>query len=282
MRKIGLSLLFVVFFAVLHAQTDYNVQISVEEVKAKAAFQLDSILLQHHLLNQPYQNYLNGNDVYFSNYTPLFYLALLLVAFLGIIRMLDIQLFGKMMQGMLQPMRYKQAMDQVKSTNSITQILLNVFACTVIGFFVFLVINQKQSLIDGNQQMGLKIVSCITLIGIIYIGKYLILQFLGWLLNIEKLIKEYIYHVFLYLKFCGIFLLPLVFLLAFAPTHWQPIINIISLIVITVSMFLRYLNSWSSVSNVTSFNRFHFFTYLCASEILPLLLLGKLILNNIR
>ncbi len=57
------------------------------------------------------------------------------------------------------------------------------------------------------------------LIATIYIGKYFILNIAGWIFGISNVADTYIFIVLLINKMLGIFLLPILILLAF-PTGW--------------------------------------------------------------
>jgi hypothetical protein len=75
-------------------------------------------------------------------------------------------------------------------------------------------------------------------------------------------------------------LLPFVLLIAFAsPAYASPAI-IVSGILVALLFVSRYIRSWQVFGSFFQFSKFHFFTYLCASEILPLAVLMKLLVRG--
>jgi hypothetical protein len=114
---------------------------------------------------------------------------------------------------------------------------------------------------------------------ILYLGKYIILQIVGYIFNVKDLVSTYVFVVFLINKVLGILLLPFILMLAFSkPAYYT--IAIVGAAILTILLFLyRYLFSLTSVRNKLHISSFHFFLYLCAFEILPLLLLYKFIVQ---
>jgi hypothetical protein len=114
---------------------------------------------------------------------------------------------------------------------------------------------------------------------VLYLGKYICLQLVGLIFNVKELISTYIFVVFLINKVLGILLIPFILMLAFSkPAYYA--ISIVGAAILTFLLFLyRYLFSLTSVRNKLHISSFHFFLYLCAFEILPLLILYKLIVQ---
>jgi hypothetical protein len=113
----------------------------------------------------------------------------------------------------------------------------------------------------------------------LYLGKFICLQLVGYILDQKEIVNTYLFVVFLVNKMMGILLVPFILLLAFS----KPIFSTIAIygaLFLTVLLFLyRYIFSVSSVRNQLHISSFHFFLYLCAFEILPLLILYKLIVQ---
>ncbi|MBK9479360.1 MAG: DUF4271 domain-containing protein [Bacteroidia bacterium] len=112
-----------------------------------------------------------------------------------------------------------------------------------------------------------------------YFIKISTVNFLGFLLKIEREIKEYVFAVFLYNHFIGLGLIPVVVLLAFVPTIPQNIVFICAAACFLASFLLRAIRSYGNVSGTSRFSVFYLFLYLCALEILPLVVITKLIIN---
>lgn len=114
---------------------------------------------------------------------------------------------------------------------------------------------------------------------VLYLGKFICLQLVGFIFNVKELVSTYVFVVFLINKVLGILLLPFILMLAFSkPAYYT--IAIGGAAILTILLFLyRYLFSLTSVRNKLHITSFHFFLYLCAFEILPLLILYKFIVQ---
>jgi hypothetical protein len=119
----------------------------------------------------------------------------------------------------------------------------------------------------------------VILIASIYLVKFVFLNIVGWIFGISNVTDTYIFIVFLINKMIGIFLLPIIALLAFpTPVLYQAVLTI-SYILVGGMLFYRFIISYRPVRNEIKLNRLHFFLYLCAFEIAPLLLIYKVLLT---
>jgi hypothetical protein len=92
----------------------------------------------------------------------------------------------------------------------------------------------------------------------------------------------YIFVVFIINKVIGIFLLPFLVLLSFLQGNAYIVALVLSWCGISLLLIYRFLLTYTSVRNQVRFNPFHFFLYLCAFEIAPLLLIYKALLFFFR
>ncbi len=116
---------------------------------------------------------------------------------------------------------------------------------------------------------------CFLALMTIYLIKFLSLKFSGWLFNISPTTDSYIFIVFIINKILGIYLLPFLILLAFTEGNIYEVALTISYIGIFVLLVFRFILSYGLIQNQIRLNPFHFFLYLCAFEIIPLLLIYK-------
>ena len=112
-----------------------------------------------------------------------------------------------------------------------------------------------------------------------YFIKISTFNFLGFLFKIEKELKEYVFTIFLYNHFVGVGLIPVVVLLAFVPGMAQHEIYISGGLFFVLAFLLRTFRSYGNVSGSSRFSIFYLFLYLCALEILPLVVITKLIID---
>jgi len=113
----------------------------------------------------------------------------------------------------------------------------------------------------------------------LYLGKYICLEIAGSVFNTKELVKSYIFIVFMVNKVLGFLLVPFVLILAFAKPIYYTVAIYGAAGVAILLLLYRYLFSLTSVRNKLHLSSFHFFLYLCAFEILPLLILYKLVVQ---
>jgi Domain of unknown function (DUF4271) len=114
---------------------------------------------------------------------------------------------------------------------------------------------------------------------VIYLVKYIGLQISGWLFGMKEVAETYRFMVFLINKVVGILLLPTTVVLALGSPGLQPVLVVVSLIGLAMLYIYRYIIAFPLVRNHTRLSSFHFFLYLCAFEIIPVLLIYKLLLT---
>lgn len=116
---------------------------------------------------------------------------------------------------------------------------------------------------------------CATFFTIIYTGKYFILYAIGWLFNANQAAITYTFIFFSIQKIIGLLLLPISILFVFANMDMQKIIMVGSIGIVGLLFLYRYIASYNIVRTNIAVSRLHFFIYLCAFEILPLLIALK-------
>ena len=119
------------------------------------------------------------------------------------------------------------------------------------------------------------------LLSIVYFGKFLFLQFAGWVFNSREAAMNYTFTVFLVNKVLGISLVPFLFLMAFSASTLREVAFTVSVGLTGLLLLYRYVVSFANIRNTLKVNALHFFLYLCAVEILPLLVLYKLMADYI-
>ncbi len=120
---------------------------------------------------------------------------------------------------------------------------------------------------------------CLAALAGIYLTKFLVLKIFGWLLRATTATNTYIFVVFTTNKILGILLLPLILGLAFTGGNLFETFLAICLAVVGGLFVYRYYLSFVSVHRLLRINLFHFLLYLVALEIVPLLLINKLMVQ---
>ncbi|HVZ57450.1 MAG TPA: DUF4271 domain-containing protein [Chitinophagaceae bacterium] len=116
-------------------------------------------------------------------------------------------------------------------------------------------------------------------LGLIYLGKFLVLKILGWIFNIPTASNAYIFIVFVINKVIGVFLLPFLVLLAFTDGTLYQVSLFLSAIGVGGLYLYRFFLSYAAVRNQVKVKPFHFLVYVLSCEVAPLLLIYKLLLR---
>jgi len=212
----------------------------------------------------------------FKDLDWLVYLVGGVVALLGIIRLTYLKYFSDLFRAFLNPtLSQRQLKDQL-SQSPFPNFLLNAFFSVSLGVYLYLLMYRQQYIF--NADAWLLIPGLILLVALIYGVKHVVLRFCGWLFGNNDLADAYIFILNLINKVLGILLVPFLVILAFCEPEIARAFLYISLFFIVLMIGYRYVRSYSVVKQYLSFSRLHFFLYLCAFEVAPVLLLTKVLL----
>jgi hypothetical protein len=174
-------------------------------------------------------------------------------------------------------LRQKQTRDQLLQDN-LASLLINLLYFMSAGLFMTLLVIYYQW---ASVEFWILALVSVGALVVIYLGKYLFLLFSGWVFNAREAAGSYIFLVFMVNKVMGVLLLPFLLILAFAkPAVAAPAVTI-SLVMVGLLFAYRYFVSFNAIRNKLKVNVLHFFLYLCAVEVLPLLLIYKLLISYI-
>ena len=108
----------------------------------------------------------------------------------------------------------------------------------------------------------------------VFLGRLLMLNLAGVIFNRLRILKEYLYNIFIFNKLTGMAVLPLVFLLVYTRGILQDLVFWLTLAVVS-GIFLMRLIRGVVFSYKKDILIFYMFLYLCALEIAPLVLLYR-------
>lgn len=172
-------------------------------------------------------------------------------------------------------MRQQQLREQLSQT-PLPSLFLNILFFCASGMFLAFVARYYEILPEQNLWL-LGGYSCVLVIAI-YLGKYIILKVMGWIFNVSNATDTYIFIIFMVNKMIGIALVPVLILMAFPYGSFLPVIITLAFIMLALALIYRFIISYKPIRNEIKVSRFHFFVYLCAFEIAPLLLIYKVLL----
>lgn len=217
----------------------------------------------------------------YESQTADFYLLLSLCIMLGIIRFVDVRYFYNLWLAFWNPtLSVRQLKDQLQNAG-LPNFLMNLFFTITEGAYLYYVVKFYTPGRSDVIPSSLLILMLITGTGIIYLVKYSAVRFSGWAFRVEVITEQYLFNVFLVNKILSVVLVPFIIILAFADREVAGQMVVISFIILGIMLLNRYLRSWQVFGSFFQYSKFHFFMYLCASEILPLAVLMKLLVKGL-
>ncbi|MGH2553183.1 MAG: DUF4271 domain-containing protein [Chitinophagaceae bacterium] len=203
----------------------------------------------------------------------LFYLFVFLLIVFAIIRRVFPKYFNDLFRLLFRTTLKQRQLREQLLESPLPSLLWNVFFIISGGLYTtFIIQHFELNTIDNFWLMFL--LSSLALSGI-YLIKFLGLKISGWLFNVSEPANAYIFIVFIINKMIGILLLPFIILAAFTSGGVYFISLNLSWYLIAGLFFYRIILTFRAVHNQINVNPFHFFLYICAFEIAPLLLIYK-------
>lgn len=209
-----------------------------------------------------------------TNTDLVFYVLIFIIFFLALIKNSFPKYFNSIFSLSFQAtFRQTQTREQM-SQNFFPAFMLNVLFILSGGLFITLFAQfYKWTTIPFWQLF----IYSTTILGIIYIIKYFVIFFTGWVFDSPDAAAEYRFIVFLINKLMGILFIPILFVIAYTDDEVKKIAITIALCIAGLLIALRYLVSLARIRKNLNLAAFHFFIYLCAVEIMPLLVIYKLL-----
>jgi hypothetical protein len=189
--------------------------------------------------------------------------------------------FGKYFQNLFAvffraSMKQKQIREQLLQT-PLASLLLNLLFVAVGGLYAAFIIHNR----GGSHGINFWLLYgyCAAGLALVYLGKFFVLKVLGWTLRMTASTDTYIFIVFLCNKILGIFLLPVLLAAAFGDAGTVTVAMTVSYVLVIGIFLYRYISAYGYINREVRTSRFHFFLYLCAFEVAPLLLIYKVLLK---
>ena len=204
----------------------------------------------------------------------IFYVLIFIIFFLALVKNSFPKYFSSIFSLSFQAtFRQTQTRDQM-AQNFFPAFMLNVLFILSGGLFITLVAQFYKWTVIPFWQL---FVYSTVILGIIYSVKYFVILFTGWVFKAADSAAEYRFIVFLINKLIGVLFIPILFLIAYSNSEVKKIVITVALCIAVLLLALRYLVSLARIRRNLNLTAFHFFLYLCAVEIMPLLVIYKLL-----
>lgn len=259
---------------------DSSIVINEAAVTQFANSAVDSMVQGHPMFSEGMSVMREYPHIFYGN-TFDFYLVLVLLLLFGVMRFANPRYFQYLLRAFRSPsFSVQQLKDQI-GTAVIPNILMNLFFAASAGVYLYFVFRLNMPQRYAVYSPSLLILILVMGLALLYAAKYVVMQFSGWVFNLSSAVSYYMYNVFLINKVMAIVLLPFTIILAFTRTAIAIPAMIVSLFVIGALLINRYIRSWQVLAPFFQYGKFHFFAYLCASELLPMAVITKLLIQGI-
>jgi len=250
---------------------------TVQPVVIKPVFhRFDSTLYKNHpyfKFDDPIR-YVTSKREWYGKET-FFYLSIGLLLFFAFIR----NAFGRYLKDLFRlffrtTVKQRQVKEQLLQS-PLPSLLLNILFILSGAVFINLVFSHYG--LGSNVNFWMLLLYIALGLAIIYLGKFIILKICGWIFRLKDATDNYTFIVFTTNKILGIIWLPFIIMLAFTSGSTNEWFLNLSLIVTGFLFLYRFYLSYATLPKGVKLHPFHFFLYLCAFEVVPLLLINKLL-----
>lgn len=207
----------------------------------------------------------------------LFYTVCFIVFILGLFKTFYRNYFNNVFRVFFNTsIRQTQLTDQLIQAKQ-PSFILNVFFNISIGIYVWLLFKHYHPprLISNE----LLLPFCIVGIGLLYFAKYCVLKLMGWMSGMQQATDNYIFVIFLVNKIVGIVLVPFIILLAFAMPQWVNYTTSFSLLLLGLFFLSRYVKTYGLLEFKFPLQPFHFIIYIASVEVIPFLIIYKVVID---
>ncbi len=116
-------------------------------------------------------------------------------------------------------------------------------------------------------------------VAILFIAKILLIRFVSFVFQLEKIVREYIAILYLVYFNSMFFLMPFLLLVVFVPTKYFATISIIYVCLVIILFAYRFLRTALHLFGNFKFSIFYLILYLCSLELAPILILVRALSN---
>jgi hypothetical protein len=209
----------------------------------------------------------------------LFYILMAALFYFAAIRLAFPKYFQNIFKLFFQPsFRQSQTREQLLQ-NNLPSLLFNLFFIVATSLYTAFIFDRYNVMPLSFWTIWFYAAITITLL---YGFKYLFLVFSGWVFNVKAATDTYIFIIYLINKIVGVLLIPFLFILAFSTDQIVSIAVTVSLVIIGLLFLYRYILSYTPIRKDIKVSPLHFSLYLLGFEIVPLLLIYRLLVDFIK
>lgn len=207
-----------------------------------------------------------------------FYMIIGLLCFAGIIRALFPKYFNTLLQSFFRSQQRQKYIKENAAQDAFPSFLLNLLFAGSGGLLLAVFIRED----DVFRYISFPLVWLYAgaALAAVYLVKSFFITLFGWAFDEREATGTYRFIVFMVNKVAGLCFIPLLLVLLYATETSEGFqtASTVSLFAVSGLLLYRYIVSLSLVGKKLKIYPLHFFLYLCAVEILPLLITYKVLL----
>ncbi len=206
-----------------------------------------------------------------DNKTGVFLLSvLLLYAFAGIRLMFSHQFSGSL--DLLKSFR-NQKKGQPE-TDSISLLSFYGLFLLTLGYATYNYLVSYKAMLTGLPIIA-GVILCCSVVMVLFVLKILLMCMVAWSFDKKQVLSHYFLRVSMIYKVAAIVLFPLSILFLISSGAVATLVLKLTLALLILMVFVRYLLNVGHIKKLLAVHFFHFILYLCAFEIIPLMVLYK-------
>lgn len=276
-----LRLLLVAFSFALYNESNAQPIFDYQEIIADTQFvsvkqKFNAILNQHPLLIA-HKKVEAGKIIprHSENRTGLFLIALLFLFLFAGIKNVFFRHFTNLFKVFTTVNISKRQMKEQLENNTRASALFLVLYFFCVSFVLYLLLI-RESVFPSHYSAFIKYAVCLLITICFYFLKTGFSKMLAWIFNKESVFHEYQFTNSMINEFTGLFLFPVSIFLFISSGNVLVVMLILSIILLIGMNFFKYVRLLGLMKKMLSMDFLHFFLYICAFEIMPLLVLIKL------
>ena len=270
-------------------------QILIDSNAPPAAIKIDLVDTMRLASNVPFKNYqelvhellkknkyisLSQKSVFFNHNKKQargkefsFYLISSFILLFGFFKVFYAKYFNNILRVFFNTSLRQSQLTDMLIQSKLPSLIFTIFFALISGLYLWLLLNHFKFITEANNKV---LIFCVLSVGIIYMIKFCVVKFLGWVTGMSDAADTYIFVIFLINKIVAVILIPFVILIAFTASAWIKSIIIFSFLLIGFLFLLRFFRTYSLLQHRLDISGIHFLLYIIATEIIPFFIIYKL------
>lgn len=208
----------------------------------------------------------------------IFYVFAGLLFYLAFLKLIFPKYFGDISRVFFNSaLRQKQIREQLIQ-EVLPSLFLNIFFILSGGLFGYFLLDYY-GLIKRIDNHWVVVGFCVLILALIYIVKFVFIRFMGWVLGKNEEAETYNFVVAMVNKFAGFIMLPAGLLLAVSETDWSKTVLFFCYLLLAGLLLYRWARSFQLAHKGLKINQLHFIIFIVSFEIIPILVLYKVLFN---